>query len=108
MSLPRCLVGLVAVLGISLGSASCTLCKPIVGAVTGPAIFLGHSGGNFGCCCDGRGIAAAFLFASAVGAVAGLATGIVSDVQFLCGRAPDPCQNWADPFATNTSGPSSW
>jgi hypothetical protein len=48
-----------------------------------------------------------FLVASAVGAVAGLATGIYSDVQFLCGRAPDPCENWWDPFATNTSGPSS-
>lgn len=33
----------------------------------------------------------------------GLVTGIVSDVQALTGDARDPCRNWYDPFATNTS-----
>ncbi len=86
--------------------SGCTLAKPVVGAVTGPVIILGNSSGNLGggCGCDGRAVACVFLAMSVVGAGAGLVTGIISDVQAVCGAAPDPTANWFDPFLTNTSG----
>lgn len=67
--------------------------------------MLGHSGGGFiGCGCDdGRAVVVLFGLMSAAGACAGLVTGIVSDVQCLTGDVYDPCRNWWDPFATNTS-----
>lgn len=88
-----------------LGTSGCTLCKPVVGAVTGPIVMLGHSNGdfNFGCQGDGRAVLVVLALASAVGAGAGLVTGIISDVHALCGDAHDPCHNWWDPFKTNTS-----
>lgn len=93
-----------ALLLAALGSGGCTLAKPIVGVVTGPAVILGNSGDLFGGGChDLRAWGCAFVMMSAVGAGAGLVTGIISDVQVLCGDAPDPCNNWWDPFATNTS-----
>lgn len=102
-------LGLTALLAICLGTGSCTLCKPFVGALTGPVIFLGHSSGDFGGCgCDARAAACAFVVFAAVGAVAGLVTGVVSDVQVLRGRAHDPCNNWWDPFATNTGESTGW
>ncbi len=108
MRLARRLLGPTALLVICLGTGSCTLCKPFVGALTGPVIFLGHSGGDFGCGGDGRAAAYAFLGFAVVGAVAGLVTGVVSDVQVVCGQAHDPCHNWWDPFATNTGESSGW
>ena len=93
-----------AVAALSLGSG-CTLCKPIVGVFTGPAVILGSCdgnwGGNWG---DGRALVAVFGVMAAVGAVGGLVTGVISDVQVLAGRAPDPCRNWWDPFKTNRDG----
>ena len=56
-----------------------------------------------GCDGDGRGWLCAFAFMMAVGAVCGLVTGVVSDVQYLTGAATDPTANWYDPFKTNTS-----
>lgn len=92
-----------ALLATSLCSG-CTLAKPLVGAVVGPAVMLGNSGGDFGCGCgDGRAFLAVLAAGSAVGAVAGLVTGIVSDVQALTGDVADPCANWWDPFKTNAS-----
>ena len=99
---------LAAVLAISLGTGGCTLAKPFVGVVAGPVVILGSSGGNWGGCgCDGRAVVAVLIVAAAIGAGAGLVTGVISDVQFLCGRAHDPTRNWCNPFATNTSD-SSW
>lgn len=91
-----------------LGSSGCTLCKPVVGAITGPVVLFGSGAGDLhwhgGCGCnDGYAILAVLAVASGVGAVAGLVTGIISDVQALTGEATDPCANWADPFKTNTS-----
>lgn len=104
MPIARRFACLAILFATSLGSGGCTLVKPVIGAVTGPVVMLGNSGGDFGGCgCgDGRAAACFFLGVAAVGAVAGLATGLVSDVQALCGRADDPCNNWWDPFATNT------
>jgi hypothetical protein len=96
----------VLVLAVGVGSASCTLCKPIVGAITGPIVILGNSCGDFhfgGGSNDGCAVVALFGAMAAVGAVGGLVTGIISDVQALTGRAYDPCANWFDPFKTNTS-----
>jgi len=94
---------LAALLAISLGTGGCTLCKPLVGAVTGPVVVLANSNGNWGGCgCDGRAIVAVFVVAAAIGAASGLVTGIISDVQYVCGYADDPTRNWWDPFATNT------
>lgn len=85
-------------------ASSCTLVKPVIGAFTGPvfgAQFVGP--GGCGCHGDGRAVLALFAFFAAAGAGVGLVTGIVSDVQALTGDARDPCRNWYDPFATNTS-----
>lgn len=92
------------VLTAGLATSGCTLCKPVVGAITGPVVILGNSGGDFsGCGCDGGyGVVAVLGVLAGVGAVGGLVTGIISDVQALCGEATDPCRNWADPFKTNT------
>lgn len=100
-------VALAGLLATSLGSAGCTLCKPLVGAVTGPAVLFAASNGDIGGCgCDGRAVLVVFAGAAVVGAAAGLVTGIISDVQVLRGVATDPTNNWWDPFAINT-GPSS-
>ena len=93
---------LAAVLLIGLATGGCTLAKPFVGAVTGPAMILGNSGGNWGG--DGRALACVLMGCSIIGAGAGLVTGVISDVQFLCGYARNPAHNWWNPFATNTSG----
>lgn len=100
-SLPRAAVLSLLFAG-ALGTGGCTLVKPVVGAVTGPIYVLAHTGGYLGCGCDDGRAAAAFLVVGAtIGAVAGLVTGIASDVQALSGHADDPMQNWWDPFATN-------
>ena len=91
-----------AVLALGLGSTGCTLVKPLVGAVVGPAIMLGNSGGDFsGCGCNGEGIVAALTVMAAVGAGAGLITGIISDVRVICGCSESPTNNWWDPFKIN-------
>lgn len=85
-----------------LSTGSCTLLKPVIGAVTGPAFgaqFLGPGCG----CHDGRGVLVFLGVLAAAGAGVGLVTGIISDVQALTGEASDPCRNWHNPFATNTS-----
>ena len=89
----------------SLGTSGCTLCKPVVGMFTGPVVLLGNGGGLGGCGGHGSGEGVVYLLAalSAVGAVGGLVTGVISDVQVLTGAARRPTHNWWDPFATNTS-----
>lgn len=83
----------------------CTLTKPLIGAITGPVVLFANTSGPFGGCggCDGRAVACTFGLFAAVGAAAGLVTGIISDVQWLAGTADEPSRNWADPFLTNTS-----
>lgn len=90
---------------LAAAAPSCTIAKPIVGALAGPFVILGESGGLDGCGCgDGRAFACAWAILMGVGAVGGLVTGIVSDVQFLTGAAAaDPTANWWHPFRTNTS-----
>ncbi|MBL9076985.1 MAG: hypothetical protein JNL08_05750 [Planctomycetes bacterium] len=90
-----------------LATGGCTLIKPVVGAVTGPVVLAASSNGNF-CGCDGRGAVAAIGVAAAIGALIGLVTGVVSDVQWLSGAAADPTANWWDPFKTNTSACDDW
>jgi len=84
---------------------SCTITKPIVCAVTTPILAFGQSSGSFcGCGCgDPRAVVAVFAALSAVGAVGGLVTGIISDINVLCGNTDEPCRNIGDPFATNNS-----
>lgn len=95
------------VLTAGLSTSGCTLCKPVVGAITGPVVMLGNSNGDFsgcGCSCnDGYGVVAVLGVMAGIGAVGGLVTGIISDIQVLAGEAEDPTRNWADPFKTNTS-----
>ncbi len=97
----RCLAA--GALAICCSTSGCTLAKPLAGVFTGPVMIFAHSDGNFGGCGNGEGIAYAFAAMSVVGAVAGLVTGIISDVQVLTGAARNPANNWWDPFATNTS-----
>ncbi len=93
---------LVAVFAAGSLASGCTLCKPIVGAVAGPVVLLGSTGGDWSCGChDGRAVAVVLIVAAGVGAAAGLVTGIISDVNALSGRAEDPCRNWWHPLATN-------
>lgn len=104
MSSLRRSVALTALFVCSLTSG-CTLAKPVVGAVVGPVVVLGGIGSSGGCYCrcdDGRALLFLLAFGSAIGASAGLVTGIISDVQVLCGEAPDPTHNWWNPLATNT------
>ena len=100
----RCLAA--GALAVCCSTSGCTLAKPIVGVFSGPAVILGSSGADFGCCGNGDGLVWAFAFMSAVGAVGGLVTGIISDIQVLTGAARNPTNNWWDPFATNTSASS--
>lgn len=97
----------VLLVGTCLLQSGCTLAKPVVGVFTGPVVLLagsGGGGGGWGCGCRGDGRAVLYLFAvlAVVGAGGGLVTGIISDVQVLTGAASDPCDNWWDPFRTNT------
>lgn len=93
----------VLVLGCAaaLGNGGCTLVKPLVGIVAGPAIILGD-GGSTCFCGDGRAVAVAFVGMAAAGAVCGLVTGVISDCQVLFGSPADPTANWYDPLRTNT------
>ncbi len=80
--------------------------KPVVCAVTTPVqLFANSNAAYYGC--DGRALLCAFALAAAVGAVGGLVTGVLSDVNVVAGRAPDPSRNLYDAFATNTSR-STW
>ena len=98
----RYLLGLAAALVLCLGCGGCTLVKPVVGAFVGPVVMLGNSAGDFsGCGCNGEGILCALGIMAAVGAGAGLITGIVSDVRVVCGFCEDPTNNWWDPFKIN-------
>lgn len=84
----------------AFSSTSCTLAKPFVCAVTAPIYVLGRTEP---CGCDPRGAACGIVIVAAVGAAAGLVTGIISDINYLSGRASEPARNLLDPFATNTS-----
>jgi len=75
----------------------CTLVKPVVGVFTGPFMIVGESGRGSGGDCR------ALLIFGAIGAAAGLVTGIISDANTLLGTADDPARNWYDPFRTNRS-----
>lgn len=89
---------------VLLATGGCTLVKPVVGAVMGPVVILAGSDGYLGGCgCDARGAVAVLAVSSAVGALIGLVTGIISDVQALNGAAHDPTANWWHPLKTNTS-----
>lgn len=83
-----------------LAGGGCTLAKPIVGAVTGPAVILANV--NTCYCGDWQGAACVLAVGAAIGAACGVVTGIISDVQALTGAATDPCRNWWNPLATNT------
>lgn len=101
-ALRHCVV--VAVGALALSTSSCTLVKPVAGAIVGPVVVMGRTGPLGGCGCDdGRAILIFYGAFAAAGAVVGLVTGVISDVQALTGDACDPCRNWYDPFATNTS-----
>ena len=63
--------------------------------------MLGHSGGDFSGCNSGEAVVCAFAMMAAVGAGAGLITGIISDVRVVCGCCEDPTNNWWDPFKIN-------
>ena len=89
-------------LAAALSSGGCTLVKPVVGAVTGPAYVIGETdGAAFHGCYDTCSIAGFFIVSSAVGAVAGLVTGVISDFRVLAGHSSDPADNWFNPFAVN-------
>ena len=90
-----------AVLALGLGSTGCTLVKPLVGAVVGPAVMLGNSGGDFSGCNSGEAVVGVLALMAVVGAGAGLITGIISDVRVVCGCCDDPTNNWWDPFKIN-------
>lgn len=93
-----------ALAALAFSSTSCTLAKPVVCAVTTPCYVLGNTGGGgYGCGCDPRGAACGVLVIAAVGAAAGLITGIISDYHWIRGEADDPVRNIGDPFATNVS-----
>jgi len=95
---------LAAVSAIGLGTGGCTVVKPVVGAVYGPVVLLAASDGALGAsCADGRGVLIVFAIFAAIGATGGLVTGVISDVQFLCGDVEEPTRHWAHPFKTNTS-----
>lgn len=101
-ALRHCVV--VAACTLALSTSSCTLVKPIAGAIVGPVVVMGQPGSFAGCgCTDGRALLIFYGVFAAAGAAVGLVTGIISDVQALTGDASDPCRNWYDPFATNTS-----
>jgi hypothetical protein len=98
---PRSLSGRLPLLALcALLSGGCTLCKPVVGAITGPVLLLGSVGGQGLGNCDGRALGAALCVASVAGAASGLVTGIISDVRWIAGCA-EPALNWHDPFRTN-------
>lgn len=100
MAATRRRLALLAALLLTATSPSCTLCKPVVGAVVGPVVFLAHgSGGGLGCHGDARGLLVAYGILAAAGAVCGLVTGAITDVRIVCGYQPDPLCNWWDPFA---------
>ena len=99
--MPRPKLLLAAVLaGGAFSTSSCTLAKPLVCAVTTPVFVIANADT---CCCDPRGAACAVVALAAVGAVGGLVTGIISDINYLTGDVEDPARNLHDPFATNTS-----
>ena len=104
MARSRRLPALLAVALMFLGAGGCTLVKPVTGVVAGPIYAIGALAQGGGCYHHGDGRALCVLLAGSagVGAVAGLVTGIASDVQALNGRATDPSRNWWNPFATNT------
>jgi hypothetical protein len=92
-----------ALAAVASASTSCTIAKPLVCAITAPAYVLGNSGSPWcGCHCDGEAVLCGIVAISAVGAVSGLVTGIISDVNWVRGVADDPAHNIANPFATNT------
>jgi hypothetical protein len=106
MSSIRQRAGLAALLAASLGMGSCTLVKPVAGLFTGPAYAASEFDGSFrggGNCHDGCGVVAYLAVSAAVGATAGLVTGVISDWQTLFGEVGDPTHNWWNPFGTNTS-----
>jgi hypothetical protein len=109
---PRAGVRRVAVLGavlLAVGAGGCTLCKPVVGALTGPVMLFGAAGeglgrswgSGWGQCGDGRAALVLLALSSAAGVVGGLVTGVVSDIRWATGDCTDPTLNWYDPFRTN-------
>ncbi|HEX6810375.1 MAG TPA: hypothetical protein VF384_02020 [Planctomycetota bacterium] len=97
----RHLLALAAVLVLGLGSGGCTLVKPVIGAFSGPVMMLGNSDSWTSDCGNPQGILCALTVMAAVGAGAGLVTGMISDVRYVCGWADDPTNNWWDPFKLN-------
>lgn len=95
-------LGLVIALLASTSLGGCTLGKPIVGALTAPVLVFSEVP-VFYTCDDGGRQAACCLFGivAIAGAMSGLVTGIISDVQFLTGEVDDPLHNWWNPFATS-------
>ena len=103
MSSTRHLGGCALLLAFALGSGSCTIVKPVVGAITGPVYVIAELGEVPSSYDDGGCAVVGFLIVtSAIGATCGLVTGIISDIQVLLGAASKPIQNWGNPFAINT------
>ncbi len=96
------------VLLLCLAAPGCTVCKPIVCAVTAPVLMLGESGpGLFhfhhGSSHGLEALAMVFGVASVVGIVSGFATGMASDFNVLTGRVDEhhAARNITNPFQTN-------
>jgi hypothetical protein len=97
-------LGLVMALLASSLLGGCTLGKPIVGALTAPVLVFSDTPVFLGCNEDAQQAACCLFAAVAIaGAIGGLVTGIISDVQYLTGEVDDPFENWWHPFATSTS-----
>jgi hypothetical protein len=100
----RHLLALAAALALSVGCGGCTVVKPVIGAFSGPVMMLGNSDSWTSDCGRPETILCALGVMAAIGAGAGLVTGIISDVRYVCGYADDPTNNWWDPFKINIEG----
>ena len=95
-----CAKGLLPLAAVAcFGMPSCTVAKPLVCAVSTPVHAIGNGPHNFRG--DGRAVLCSLAVISAVGAVGGLVTGFVSDIQILCGATDDPTRNITCAFAVN-------
>jgi len=100
----RHVLALTAALVLCLGCGGCTLVKPVIGAVAAPVIMLGKSDSWTSDCSNPEAILCAVGVMGVIGAGAGLVTGIISDLRYVCGFADDPMNNWWDPFKINIEG----
>jgi hypothetical protein len=100
----RHVLALTAALVLCLGCGGCTLVKPVIGTFAAPVIMLGKSDSRTSDFGNPEAILCAVGVMSVIGAGAGLVTGIISDLRYVCGYADDPTNNWWDPFKINIEG----